>query len=74
VATGLNTIEIFDENYKRNETFINLDQKQYYNKGDYIRIYYYPQNVIVARIVRMTVLEYKVIGQNLGNIYHKTTP
>lgn len=69
VATGLNSIEIFNEENKRNETFIILGQEQDYSKGEYIRIYYHPDSAIVAKIMRMTVYQYKRDGQNLGNIF-----
>lgn len=67
-ATGRNSIEIFDELQKREVRFIYLDQREGFNKGDYIRIYYYPMGNFVQNIKRMTVLEYKKDGQNLGYI------
>jgi hypothetical protein len=68
-ATGINSIELYDEENKRTERFIYLGQGQQYHNGDYIRIYYYPQSAVVATIMKMTVLEYKENGQNLGNIF-----
>ena len=68
-ATGLNSIEIYDEYQKRVERFIYLEDSEQFHKGDYIRIYYHPKTAVVAIIKRMTVLEYKENGQNLGNIF-----
>jgi hypothetical protein len=56
------------------ERFVYLEQGEQYHKGDYIRIYYHPQDAIVVRIKRMAVLEYKENGQNLGNIFHQIPP
>ena len=70
VATGRNSIEIFNEEQKRVEKFVYLEQGKPYHQGDYIRIYYHPQGAIVAAIKRMTVLEYKRNDQNLGYISH----
>ena len=70
VAFGRNSIEIFDEENNRKERFVYLEQAEQYHQGDYIRIYYHPENGIVATIKKMTVLEYKQSTQNLGNIYH----
>jgi len=69
-ATGLNSIDIFDEDHKRVERFVYLlgDNGQFH-QGDYVRIYYHPKTAVVAMIKRMTVLKYKENGQNLGNIF-----
>jgi len=67
-STGRNTIVIFDEQEKQLEGFFLLDQRDQYKSGDYIRIYYHPKTAVVQTIKRMTVLEYKANGQNLGNI------
>jgi len=69
VATGLNSINIFDEERKRVERFIYLEDTKQFHQGDYIRIYYHSKTTVVAIIKRMTVLEYKSDGQNLGNIF-----
>jgi hypothetical protein len=68
IATGRNSIEIYDEDLKKDESFVNLDQDKLYHQGDYVRIYYYPQGSIVAAIKRMTVFAYKKNDQNLGYI------
>lgn len=69
MATGLNSIDIYDEEEKCVESFVYLGKEQYH-KCDYIRIFYHPRGAIVAKIIRMTVLEYRN-GQNLGNIFHR---
>lgn len=66
---GLNTIDIYDEERKRVERFVYLDQKEQFQKGDHVRIYYHPRGGIVQSIKRMPVLDYKANGQNLGNIF-----
>ncbi len=70
-ATGLNSIDIYDEERKGVERFIYLEDNEQFHQGDYIRIYYHPKTVIAVIIKRMTVLEYKKDGQNLGNIFHQ---
>jgi len=69
-GTGLNSIDIYDEERKRIERFIYLEDSEQFHQGDYIRIYYHPKTAVVAIIKRMTVLKYKENGQNLGNIFH----
>ena len=69
-STARNTIVIYDEQEKRLERFVYLDQREQYHQGDYIRIYYHPKSKVVQTIKRMTVLNYKEHGQNLGNILH----
>lgn len=69
-AIGRNSIDIYDELDKRVERFIYLEQGEKFHKGDYVRVYYHPLNALVQRIIRMTVLEYKMNGQNLGFITH----
>ena len=69
-ATGRNSIEIYDELQKRVGRFVFFDQGQRFHQGDYVRIYYHPMGKIVQKIKKMTVLEYKVNGQNLGYISH----
>ena len=67
-AVGLNSIEIYDEIEKRQERFVYLGQSGEFRKGDYIRIYYHPKGAIIQRVKRMTILKYKMDGQNLGYI------
>jgi hypothetical protein len=73
-ATGLNSIDIFDEERKRLERFIYLTDNENIHQGDYVRLYYHPKNAVVVMIKKMTVLEYKGDGQNLGNIFHHVSP
>jgi hypothetical protein len=67
-AMDRNSIDIDDELQKRVERFVYLEQGEEFHKGDYVRIYYYPTDAVVQSIKRMTVLEYKMNGQNLGYI------
>lgn len=69
-GSGLNSIDVYDEERKRVERFIYLEGNERFHKGDYVRIYYHPKGGIVQKIKKMTVLEYKENGQNLGNILH----
>jgi hypothetical protein len=68
-ATGLNSIDIYDEERKRLVRFIYLEDNKQFHRGDYVRIHYHPETSVVAIIKRMTVLEYRGDGQNLGNIF-----
>ena len=67
---GLNSIDIYDEERKRVERFIYLKDDERLHQGDYVRIYYHPKGGIVQKIKKMTVLEYKKDGQNLGNVFY----
>ena len=67
-ATGLNSIKIYDEDRKRMERFIYLQDNEQFHQGDYIRIFFHPKTAVVAIIKRMTVLKYNENGQNLGYI------
>ncbi len=69
-GTGLNSIDIYDEEQKRVKRFIYVGDTEQFHKGDYIRLFYNPKTTVVAIIKRMTVLEYKENGQNLGNVFH----
>jgi len=73
-GTGLNSIDIYDEERRRVERFIYLEDNKQFSKGEYIRIYYHPKTLIVAIIKRMTVLKYNGDGQNLGNLFHQESP
>jgi len=70
-STRLNTLKIYDELDKRVKSLIDLKQDEAYYAGEYVRVYFHPDNGIVVKIKRMTVLAYKKNGQNLGNIFHQ---
>jgi hypothetical protein len=74
IATGAieviarNTVQIYDEEQKRSRRFIYFEQTHGFVPRDYVRIYYRPETNTVQMIRKMTVLEYKRNGQNLGYI------
>jgi len=67
-ATGRNTIDIYDEEQRKVERFIYFVHGEGFHKGDYVRVYYHPISGIVQIIKKMTILKYKMNGQNLGYI------
>jgi hypothetical protein len=72
-AMGRNSIDIMDELQKRVVRLIYFDQGEEFHKGDYLRVYYHPQDAVVVKIKRMTVLDYKENGQNLGNVFRQSS-
>lgn len=69
---GRNTIDIRDEDDKVLKRFT-----YFYGDvavGDRVRIRYQPRSGIVEQLKKMTVVEYKEDGQNLGYIRRESTP
>jgi hypothetical protein len=69
-AIGLNALYIYDEEEKRVEKFFYLGKEEFH-QGEYIRIFYHPENLVIVIAKKMTVLPYKENGQNLGYILHQ---
>ncbi len=67
-ANGRNSIKIYDEDQKRVGRYIYFEHGEMFHQGEYVRVYYNPQNLVVRMIKRMTVLDYKKNGRNLGYI------
>ena len=63
---GRNTIDIRDEDDKVLKRFVYFDSDV--QIGDRVRIHYEPRSGRVDRLKKMTVVEYKKDGQNLGYI------
>jgi hypothetical protein len=63
-----NTIDFYDEDKKIDRRFIYLVNQGKFNAGDRVRLYYYPVTNTVQNLKRMTVVEYRKIGQNEGYI------
>ncbi|MDE1920153.1 MAG: hypothetical protein KGJ09_03700 [Candidatus Omnitrophica bacterium] len=67
-AVGRNTTTVYDQYRNRRVRLVDFSQGEGFHQGDYIRAYYYPQSSQVEWIKKMTVLEYKKKGQNLGYV------
>jgi hypothetical protein len=69
--TSRNTLEILDEDQKEVRRVVYLGNKEKFRVGERVRVYLEPDNVTVKMIKKMTVLEYRRDGQNLGYTYQK---
>jgi hypothetical protein len=66
-----NTIEILDEDLNGPHRFVFLGSGQDLHVGDRVRIFFDPSNGTVRLIKKMTRLEYRREGQNLGYVQHQ---
>ncbi len=65
---NLNSIEIYNKNDKCLKIFVNVSNMDGFHKGDRVRIDYWVTGNVVEHIKKMSSLEYKEKGQNLGYI------
>ena len=71
-GTARNTIEIRDERDKRVKQLVYVfDDIGKFHRGDRVRVYYRLLDNYIESIKRMTPVEYKKQGQNLGYIFKK---
>jgi LPS O-antigen subunit length determinant protein (WzzB/FepE family) len=66
-----NTLEIFDEDRKESRRFIYMGSMEHLQVGERVRVFFEPGNDIIQIIKKMTNLDYRPGGQNLGYIYRK---
>src|SRR4051812_41815964 len=52
-STSLNTLELFDEQDKVVRRFVYLARSPEYKKGDHIRVYFRPGDMVVTQIKRI---------------------
>jgi len=66
-----NTLEIFDEDRKELRRFIYLGSLEQLQVGERVRVFLEPGNDTIQLIKKMTSLDYRTNGQNLGYISRK---
>jgi hypothetical protein len=68
---GRNTIDIFDEKLRMDRRFTYFGSQRELQVGERVRIFFDPDSRVVRIIKKITPLEYRQDGQNLGYIHHK---
>ena len=66
-----NTLEIFDEDLKELRRFTYLRGLERFQVGERVRVFFEARSTVVSVIKKMTVLDYRTNGQNLGYIFRK---
>ncbi len=68
---GQNILSVLDEHDKQMKRFVYIDNQNEFKKGDRVRIHYDTLGNLVVTIKKMTPVEFKKEGQNLGYILKK---
>jgi hypothetical protein len=64
-----NTVEILDEKLNQERRFVYFGNLQEFKVGERVRIIFDPENSVVKTIKKITPLEYRQDGQNLGYVH-----